>query len=295
MGSNRRNRYVLVSACRNESKYIDSLIDYIDAQTIKPTCWVIVDDGSTDDTFELARARSVRLPYLRVEKLPAGRPRSFSSQVFAAQHGYELLRSIDYEFIGFLDADIRVEPEYYERLLASADADPKLGLCGGDVVDLYGDRMVRSRSGSEDFHVAGGVQFFRRRCFEEIGGFVPIDGGGQDTIADVMSMMHGWRIRVFPELTALHLRPDGVGGAGALRRGIAWGRKFYLLGYHPLFYLAQSVRRAALRPFVIGSLCQLYGFALASWRRESRPVSPEFIRFLRKTQRLRLRRALGLG
>jgi hypothetical protein len=222
--------------------------------------------------------------------MPQGRPRSFTSQVFAAQHGYELLRDADYGFIGFLDADIRVAPDYYERLLGLLAVDSGLGLCGGEVVDKYPDRLVHSRRGSEEFHVAGGVQFFRRECFDQIGGFVPIQGGGQDTIADVMSMMHGWRIRALPELPAIHLRPDGVGTGHVLKRGIAWGRKFYLVGYHPIFYVGQCARRASRQPFLIGSLCQLFGFGLAMWRREARPVSAEFVSFLRQTQLARVRR-----
>jgi glycosyltransferase involved in cell wall biosynthesis len=294
MRSTRPERYVLVSACRNEGAYIEGLIDSIDAQTIKPAHWIIVDDGSTDDTYTRAMKRSERLPYIRVVQMPQGRPRSFTSQVFAAQHGCDLVRGVDYDFIGFLDADIRVAPHYYQRLLDFFEADRGLGLCGGEVIDQYPDRIVHSRRGSEEFHVPGGVQFFRRECFEQIGGFVPIEGGGQDTIADVMSMMCGWKIRVFPELQALHLRPDGVGAGHVLRRGMAWGRKFYLVGYHPLFYLGQCVRRASRQPILIGSVCQLIGFVCATWRSEPRPVSEEFVRFLRRTQLARLREAVRL-
>ncbi len=281
--------YVLISACRNESDYIDGLIDVIAAQTIRPLQWVIVDDGSTDDTYARAMARSTALPFIRVVKMPGGQQRSFTSQVYAAMHGSALVQELPYDFLGFLDADIRVEPGYYERLLGFCAADPKLGICGGAVIDKFGERKVDTRKGSEDYHVAGGVQFIRRQCFEQIGGHHPIPGGGQDTIADIMAMMHGWKIRVFPELEALHLRPDGFGKNSAFRRGMNWGRKFYLLGYHPLYYLAQCVRRIGQRPVILGSFYQLIGFVVATAKGEPRPVSNEFVRFLRKLQMRRLR------
>jgi poly-beta-1,6-N-acetyl-D-glucosamine synthase len=285
----RNDSYVLVSACRNEEGYLDGLIDAVAAQTIKPVRWIIVDDGSTDGTSARALARAKDLPFLQVAKMPGGRPRSFASQVFAAQHGYGLVKNLGVTFIGFLDADIRFQPDYYERLIKAFHDDPGLGLAGGAVLDQYPDRIENIRRGSEHTHIPGGVQFFRWQCFEQIGGYIPIEGGGQDVIADVTVMMHGWRIRVFPELETLHLRPDGFAKDNVFRRGMKWGRKFYLIGYHPLFYSGQCARRLVRRPFLIGGFCQLLGFAAACVKHEARPVSAEFVRFLRKAQMRRLR------
>lgn len=287
--------YVLISACRNEENYLDGLAECIAAQTVPPLRWIIVDDGSTDPTFERASAWAKKLPFLEVVRMPGGRPRSFASQVYAAQHGSEVVKSLAYDFIGFLDADIRVAPDYYERLLQRFGDESGLGLGGGVVIDQYADRTENIRQGSEEYHVAGGVQFFRRACYEKIGGYVPIEGGGQDTIADIMALMHGWRLQAFSDLPAMHLRPDGFARDNVLTRGLKWGRKFYLLGYHPIFYVGQCLRRAGRRPVLVGSFCQLLGFALASLKGESRPVPNEFVQFLRKLQLERLRRTLIPG
>ncbi len=288
-----KKSYVIISACRNESGYIDGLIDCIAAQTIRPTRWLIVDDGSTDDMNAKALARAKELPFIEVVKMPGGRPRSFSSQVYAAQHGYELVKDSPWDFIGFLDGDIRVEPHYYETLMSKFAADRKLGLAGGAVIDQYDGYTEDIRKGSEEYHVAGGVQFFKRDCFEKIGGYVAIDGGGQDSIADIMSLMFGWKLRVFSELKAMHLRPDGFAKDNTWQRGKKWGRKFYLLGYHPVFYFAQCLRRVGRKPFLWGSLCQFLGFVFANVRAEKRPVSDEFVQFIRQLQMKRLRQSLG--
>jgi poly-beta-1,6-N-acetyl-D-glucosamine synthase len=287
------NSYVLVSACRNEEVYIEGLIDTVATQTLHPLRWIIVDDGSTDATSSLAAARAKDLPFVQVARMPAAGPRSFASQVFAAQHGYSLLKALPFGFIGFLDADIRLKADYYQRLLACFAAEARLGLAGGAVLDQRADGLDDIRRGSEDFHVAGGVQFFRRECFEQIGGYVPIEGGGQDVIGEVMALMRGWKIRTITQLEALHLRPDGFAKTKILRRGLAWGQKFYLLGYHPLFYLGQCVRRLGHRPVLVGSLCQLLGFLVAAWQAPDRPVPPEFVRFQRQLQMQRLRRILA--
>ncbi|MDB6111211.1 MAG: glycosyl transferase, family 2 [Pedosphaera sp.] len=282
-------QYVLISVGRNEEAYIEGLIDTIAAQKIRPSLWIFVDDGSTDRTYERAAARAKNLPFLQIARMPVGRPRNFSSKVFALQHACELVKNTPSEFIGFLDADMKLEPDYYQQLIQCFRLDPQLGLGGGTVIDQYPDRTENIRQGSENFHVAGGVQFFRRQCFDQIGGYLPVATGGEDTIADVMTMMHGWKIQAFKELTALHLRPEGFGKANVFRRGMRWGSRFYMLGYHPLFYVAQCARRLGRRPIMIGSVCQLLGFAVATAKGEKRPVSHEFVRFLREMQMLRLR------
>jgi biofilm PGA synthesis N-glycosyltransferase PgaC len=284
--------YVLISACHNEEAYVRGLIDTIARQTVSPLRWIIVDDGSTDATYSNAVARSKELPFLQIVRMPSGRTRSFTSQVFAAQYGYTLIKEMEFDFVAFLDADIRLEPDYYERLITLLNGDKQLGLGGGVVIDKYEDRTENSRGGSEEFHVAGGVQLFRRRCFEQIGGYCAIDGGGQDTIADVMSVMHGWKVRAFSQIKALHLRPEGFVKEKVFGHGMKWGRKFYLLGYHPLFYFGQCIRRSIRRPFVIGSVFQLFGFVWATIKGEPRPVSPEFVRFLRRAQMRRVREAI---
>src|SRR3990170_4459113 len=147
--SMQRSRYVLVSACRNEEAYVAALIECIASQTVQPVRWVIVDDGSTDATAARSAARGRELSCLQIATMPGGRPRSFASRVYALQHGYELVKDLDFDFIGFLDADIRVKPDYYERLMRCFQADDKLGLGGGLVIDQYEDRTEDVRKGSE--------------------------------------------------------------------------------------------------------------------------------------------------
>jgi glycosyltransferase involved in cell wall biosynthesis len=170
--------YALVSACRNEENYLDGLAACIAAQTLKPVRWIIVDDGSTDATYQRASALAARLPFVSVVRMPATGQRSFASQVYAAQHGYKLLQGDSFHYIGFLDADIQMPPDYYDRLVARLDEDPKLGLCGGALWDRTATGDTYIRQGSEDYHVPGGIQLFRRACFDQFGGYHADPGRG---------------------------------------------------------------------------------------------------------------------
>jgi glycosyltransferase involved in cell wall biosynthesis len=283
------SRYVLITACRNEAAFVDALIGTVTAQTLPPLAWVIVDDGSSDSTYQLAQQRAKTIPYLVVAQMPTGRPRSFSSQVFAAQHAYQLLRHHEFDFVGYLDADISLPSNYYERVIAEFSRDSRIGLCGGMLLDKMPNGFSNIRVGSEDYHMPGGIQFFRRECFDQIGGHHPIEGGGQDTVADIMTLMHGYVISTIDDLQAIHLRPHGVSKHSCFIRGYHWGLKFYLIGYHPLYYLAQCIRRISERPIFFAAGSMLLGFFLANLLRPPRPVDRRFITFLRRLQLKRLR------
>lgn len=287
-----KTEYILISACKNEAEYIDGLIEAVAQQTCSPKFFLIVDDGSTDNTYERANSQTINCPFLKTCRMNRSVYRSFASQVYAANYGYEILRNYEFEYVGFIDADIRIGKDYYQSLIDKLKLNKKLGLAGGTVIDQYPDRNEKRGKGSEDYHVAGGVQFFRRICFENIGGYVPIESGGQDTIAETMAMMAGWKVQTFTDIKATHLRPEGFKKEGVFKNGFRWGKKFYLIGYHPLYYFGQNIKRIVRSPIFIGSLSQFFGYIVAVLNTEKRPVSKEFVRFLQKYQLKRIRTKL---
>lgn len=285
-------RYGLVTAFRNEQAWLADLVSSVEAQSVAPVRWVLVDDGSTDDSLETARSLTRRLPFVEVVALTDSRTRSFASQVYAQLAGVERLADTDPAYLGFLDADILLPPDYYESMLGRLAADPSLGVVGGHLLDKIGGSLVDTRAGSHGYHVPGGVQLFRAECYREAGGYVPIEGGGQDVVIETTAMMNGWTVRSFPRPDAVHLRPFGSSTAGALSRHVAWGRKFYTIGYHPLYFAAATVRRVAEPPYVVSAAAKMSGYVGALVTRRPRAVSPEVMTFLRRQQ---VGRLLSIG
>ena len=281
--------YVLITACRNESEYIEDLIRCVAAQTVRPMKWVIVDDSSSDHTYELAQKAGNGHAFIEVRRAVSNRPRSFSSQVFAQQEAYECLKDLSFNFVAFLDADIRLPRDYYEKILDRFLDDSSLAVAGGLVVDQSGHGASRLRSRSVSHHVPGGIQCFQRRYYEEIGGYAPIEGGGQDTVAEIECMMQGGQVRSFLDITVHHLRPSEGSVANHFAAGIRWGRMCYNLGYHPLYYWLNSLVRLANQPSARLVAGQVYAFTSATLQGKSRPVSPEFIRYFRRLQLSKLR------
>ena len=187
--------FVLVSAVRNEAEYIDGAIDSIAAQTARPLRWVIIDDNSDDETYSLASRRANGLPFVEVIRANTGRRRDFASKVYAIREALCHLATIEFSFVGFLDADIRFGADYYEKILNRFNQSQDLGIAGGIVLDIGQQFYKNPRLRAVAHHVAGGVQLFRRRCYKEIGGYAPLVFGGEDTVAEVKAVMAGWGVR----------------------------------------------------------------------------------------------------
>jgi hypothetical protein len=170
-------------------------------------------------------------------------------------------------------------------------ANPRLGIAGGEVFDFY-DNKAHKRYSSYN-SVAGGVQFFRRSCFEEVGGYIPISFGNEDAIAEITARMKGWETRSFTELKVLHHRRTGTEGRSILKARFKQGRIEYMLGYHPLFHIARAMQRLWEEPFVLGSLVRTCGFFWTCLQRPKRKVPEKFVKFLRQEEFKKLIALLG--
>ncbi|MEJ2008117.1 MAG: glycosyltransferase family A protein [Acidobacteriota bacterium] len=282
--------YALVTAARNEERYIEKTLKSVTSQTTLPCKWVIVSDGSTDGTEEIVRRYATKFKFIHLLCRAKDSERDFASKVFALNAGMQLIGGESFEFVGHLDADVSFKPDYFRDLFRKFQDDPALGVAGGFIYEDVNGQFI-SRKGNRTSSVAGAVQMFRRECYQEIGPFLPIQYGGEDWYAEVAARMRGWRVESFPELEVRHHRPTGSVG-GLLRSWYREGIMDYSIGSHPVFEFTKLTRRICYRPFLLGSLTRFTSFILASLRREKRIVSPEFVSFLRKEEIGRLR-AIG--
>lgn len=279
--------YVLITAAHNEEARIANVIMSVVDQTARPLKWIIVSDASTDKTDEIVRMYVAKYSFIELYRLEAGHHYSFAAQANALRAGYDRLRDLPFEFVGTLDADITLDPHYYERLLSALEQDPKLGLTGGFIYERDKTGEFANRGGNRPWSVAGGTQFFRRECYEAIGGILPLRYGGHDWCAEVSARMRGWEVRAIPDLKVYHHRPTGT-ARNLLRHLFHQGRMDFSLGCLPLFEIFKCLGRWRGRPFVIGALARLAGFFWSYCRRADRAVSSDFVDFLRSEQRRRL-------
>lgn len=279
--------YVLVTPVRDEEAYIEETLRSVVNQTERPDEWIIVSDGSTDRTDEIIQPYADSHPFINFIRNRDKTPRDFASQVFTIAIGLKQLTNQSSAFIGFLDGDIRLDPTYYQTMLTEFKSDEKLGLAGGALHQKIGDRFVDQKI-SED-SVAGGVQLFRRACFEAIGGYIPIPKGGFDSVAEVMARMQGWKTKTFSDIPFYHLKTMNSATGSLLYAKWQQGERDYLIGNHALFELFRCAYRASERPYVFSSAIRLAAYAWLWLRRGDRAIPREVVRFKQSEQLGRLR------
>jgi glycosyltransferase involved in cell wall biosynthesis len=256
------------------------------SQTVKPLKWVIVSDGSTDGTDDIVKRYAAAHDWIELLLMPERKERNFAGKVHAFNAGYARVRGMDYDFIGSMDADLSFEPDYFAFLLSKFDGQPSLGLAGTPFKEnniAYDYRFVSIE------HVSGACQLFRRECFEAVGGYVPVRGGGIDLIAVTTARMKGWQTRTFPERILMHHRAQGSAKYNPVTIRFKDGEKDYVLGGHPLWEIFRWMYQMSRPPFVIGGCALLAGYTSAFLRRKPKSVSPELQRFRRGEQMQRLR------
>ena len=285
-------KFVLITPARNEEAFIETTLASMLKQTVLPERWVIVDDGSTDNTAAIVASFADGISWIELLRREQRADRNFAGKVYAFKAGLERVQSIDFEIIGNLDADVSFDADYLDFLIRKFAEDSRLGVAGTPFTENSGYDSTRDSFEGEN-HVAGGCQLFRRRCFEDIGGYVPNRVGGIDWVAVTTARMRGWRTRSFPEKRFHHYRSLGTAERSILGSLFSYGEKDYYLGGSPVWQVFRVAYRMGKRPVIIGGLALLFGYCWAALRRIKRPVSRELMRFHRREQMRKLGLIIG--
>ena len=279
-----RGHYIIISPVRDEAAYIEGTLTSVIRQTLQPSQWVVVDDGSTDATPEILEQFAQKTPWLRVVRRRDRGFRAAGSGVMDAFYaGLAAAQPGAWDFLVKLDGDLRFEPDYFERCLAKFEENPRLGIGGGVIYSAVGDRIVRERH--PRFHVRGATKIYRADCWKHIGDLPRAPGW--DTLDEVKANMLGWQTYSFEDVPLLQRRPTGE-AAGQWRNWVKNGLACYLIGYHPLFMVARSMRRGLHPPYVIATAGAAWGFLSAALTRTPRVAEPVLVRYMQRQQLARL-------
>lgn len=279
--------YVIVTPVRDEARYIAATLESVKAQTHRPLCWVIVDDGSSDLTPDILREHTQGVPWITVLSTGSAQRKLGSAEVLAFQQGMAALNpALDHEFIVKLDGDLRLPPDYFERLLQRMAAHPDWGIASGVYCESKPGQTGWTPVPMPAYHAAGASKVIRRACYEQIGGFVARKGW--DTVDEIRAGLHGWRTGHFDDIRFQHLKPEGM-AMGTLRTHVFHGEIYYQTGGGILFLLAKVAHRmVAGHPLVLGGLAMLWGYLVPLLLHRPRLVNQEEARFYRAMLNSRL-------
>jgi glycosyltransferase involved in cell wall biosynthesis len=283
--------YAVVTPARNEAESLPRLGSCLAQQTLKPTVWVIVENGSADDTSEVAAALAEKYPWTRVMTAPAeGSVRRGGPIARAFQYGLSGIEGHP-DVIVKLDADISMDPDYFERLMAAFSEDPSLGMASGMCFEQENDEWVpRHVTGTS---VWGAARAYRRVCLDAV---LPLEEAmGWDGIDELKANMHGWRTGTLLDLSFRHHRLEGARDGSRWRAWAAQGRAAHYMGYKPWYLVLRALHNARTE---LSALALVSAYVKATLKREPRCPDVAVRAYLRRNQRVsalpsRAREALG--
>jgi glycosyltransferase involved in cell wall biosynthesis/SAM-dependent methyltransferase len=196
----------VIIPCYNLGRYLYEALASALQQTLQPLEVIVVDDGSTDDYTRLV-LDTIDHPQVRVIRqenrgLPAAR-----------NAGIRMARS---PFICCLDADDRLLPTYFERVLPLLESDPQVGFVTSHYREFDGRSGVVAPStcALPDMLVVNRAivtSLFRREAWERAGGYCEELSGMHDWDLWIGILEAGYRAEIVPEiLFEYRVRPGSM-------------------------------------------------------------------------------------
>lgn len=280
-------RVAIVSPVRDEARTLMVTARCLEQQTLAPAQWVIVDDGSKDETPALLAQLAAKLPWVKVVTRGDRGYRKLGGGVIEAFDFGKQAIDVDYDFIAKMDVDLEFGPSYLEDILEHFAADPALAAASGKVFRREGAGLVEEFM--IDAMVAGQFKLYRRESFERIGGFV------REVMWDGIDFhrcrMEGFRTASLKQasLQIIHLRLMGSSDANVFKGRLRWGRGQWFMGSALPYVTASGALRSVEKPYVVGGLLIVAGYLQAALQRQPRYADKAFRANLRRWQYARLR------
>jgi glycosyltransferase involved in cell wall biosynthesis len=274
--------YYAIVTCRNSENEIESAINSLLRQTIKPRYIIVVDDGSTDNTHDILEGLKLKNDNIHVITNPdlgynIGRVvKNWNNAINLARDLN--LEVTDYHMIS--TDDTHYEEFYTEKIMHDMDSDNRIAVSSGN----YDNNSYTTP------HGAG--RFVRNSFFNNVLGRYPEKMGYESVILQ-MSLYHGFKNVVNNDARFSHTRQ-----LGANHHFYEFGASMRTLGYHPLFVLGRFMQCFLTgRPIGrIGAIRMLYYYL--SYRPKQQGYDsmydPEIRKAIRIRQKTRIKQIFGL-
>lgn len=276
--------YLIISPCRDEQEYMKQTLESVVNQTIKPIKWIIVDDGSTDNTPKILKSYEDKYDFIEVVTRKDRGERKVGPGVIEAFYtGLNMVNLDDYQYVCKLDLDLELPHGYFEQLILKMESDPRIGTYSGKPYFYNKSGKLVSEKISDE-HSVGMTKFYRVTCFKQIGGFVR--EVMWDGIDSHRCRRLGWisASEDIENIRFIHLRAMGSSQKNILTGRIRHGFGQYYMGTGIVFMLASTLYRLSHPPYIIGALASLWGYIRSYFRGVERLDDPETVMLMRKLQ-----------
>ena len=272
---NKKLKFLIITPSCNEEKFLPNLIQSIVSQNFLPDEWIIVDDGSTDDTINIIKEASFKYPWIRYIRKEKKEKRSSGASVINAFYkGFNNRRMNNFDVVVKLDADLSLPKDYFEKINELMILDSSIGICGG-VCTVNGE--IEAITNLD--HVRGAIKSYREKCFNEIGGLIHYMGW--DTVDEHHARFLGWKVSVIDTLKVEHHRKTNY-EFGFYRAAYKNGKMLYSIRMGIFLLIINCLKWSLRFPFIILSFVLFFGYISAFFSNENKIVSKELGKFIRK-------------
>ncbi len=276
---------LVITPVKNESQFILKTICSLIKQSVKPKKWLIVDDGSTDDTVNIINEKILKYDWIELKlfKTKYEERTGGSKVVRAFNYGLSFVSADDYDFIVKLDGDLELPKNYFEAMINEFESDNKLGICGGTIYNKYSDNYIKIEKVSR-FHVRGALKMIKINCWKDINGFKEI--WNWDGIDIMEAQFKGWSTRSI-DVPVIHLRPTSS-AYDPLQHAFKSGYESYKMRSSLFLTLIRAIFKIKIKPYLKCSYYYLQGYFKANSNKEKLIISPELAKFINKKNYSRL-------
>ncbi|MDK2782822.1 MAG: hypothetical protein PWQ32_411 [Thermococcaceae archaeon] len=268
--------YILVSAVKNEAEHLAEVIESVCRQTIKPKLWVIVDDGSTDETPKIIDKYKKEYDWIKSISLPIGHQYDiFYRYAYVCKLGFEYAINycrkygISYDFIGLLDGDTVIEEKYFEKLIDEFKKDPALGIASGGIYYESPKGLILEKT--YHYFARGTGRLWRKECFFDTGGYLLEPS--PDTISNILAISKGYKSKRFDHIIAIQKRKTGSRSIASWKNYLKKGELEYYFDKHPILVLLNAIYLTRQYPFY-GGIPYLIGYISSILKRAEKIRNP---------------------
>ncbi len=269
-------RISIIIPAHNEAQHLAECLESFSNQTRVPDELILVDDNSSDDTFQIATTFSKKHAWIKILQRKSADEHIPGKKVVDT-FNFGLQQVSEYDLIGKFDADIVLPPNYFENMVNHFESNWKLGMCAGLLFIKEDGEWIYENIADKN-HIRGPIKLYHKACFGKIGGLRA--GVGWDTVDVLLATCHDFHTLVDESLHVKHLRPTGQGYSA--RNVQAKGEAFYKMRYGIPVAKIAALKMAwqAKKPLMYFQI--VLGYFKALYQGIPRYVSKEEGAFIRK-------------
>jgi glycosyltransferase involved in cell wall biosynthesis len=252
--------YIIITPCKNEQENIEQLMNSVINQTIKPRLWLIINDGSTDNTLRIIEKiikknnwirvvslkkseRTLRYKFSKIVKLGLDTATKICAQ-----------ENIQYQYLANLDADMILTKNYYETLMLEMKK-PRVGIVGSWFYSRKNNKLVLENDSK--ISACGGTRLIKKKCYFDIGG-IPLTKYSYDTISNTLAIEKGWQISIVNTVHAIQIRETNS-AQGLYAGWIKCGNADHYIN-RPITYSVYKILKLMTNFKIIESISYIKGY-----------------------------------